>query len=63
MAGITIQRGVCADQGKTILVLIDLLNGNVPSSNVVALFAVCAHLPLVDIRVAGRALGSDTRED
>ncbi len=63
VAGITIQCSVCPNQREPVDVLINLLNGYVPALDCMALLAVCAHLPLVDIRVAGRALGSDIRED
>ena len=63
MARIAIQRGVRANQRETVHVLIDLLNGHIPALDRVALFAVCAHLPLVNVRVTGRALRSHIREN
>ena len=36
--------------------LIDLLDGDVPPLHRMALFAICAHLPLVNIGVTIRAL-------
>ena len=63
MARITIQRGMRANQRKTIHVLIDLLNGDVPALHRVALLTVRAHLPLVNVRVTGRALRSHIRKN
>ena len=63
MAGITIQRGMRANQRKTIHVLIDLLNGDVPALHRVALLTVRAHLPLVNVGVTGRALRSHVRKN
>ena len=60
---IAVHRGVRADQWKTIDVLVDLLNRNIPALYGVALLAVGAHLPLVNVRVAVRALGAHVRED
>jgi len=60
---IAVHRGVRADQWKTIDVLVDLLNRNIPALYGVALLAVSAHLPLVNVRVAVRALGAHVRED
>ena len=58
MARIAIQRGVRPHQRETVHVLIDLLNCHIPALDRVALFAVCAHLPLVNVCVTGRALRS-----
>jgi hypothetical protein len=56
VAGGTIQRCVGAHQGKTVLVLVDLLRGNLPALYAVALLTTGAELTLVDIRVAIGAL-------
>ena len=63
VALIAIQGGVRADQRKPIHVLIDLLHRNVPPLDAVALLAVGAHLPLVDVCVAIRALRAYVGED
>ncbi len=47
-----------SDQRKAVLVLIDLLYGNLPATNTVALFARSAELTLVNVRVAIGALRS-----
>jgi hypothetical protein len=60
---VTIDRGMRPDQRETIQVLIDLLNRNIPALDGVTLFAVGAHLCLVNVRVALAALRSDIRED
>ena len=44
--------GVSAEKRKAILVILNLLNGIVPTDNRVALRAVCAHFPLVNVGVA-----------
>jgi hypothetical protein len=47
-----LHRGVRAEQRKTILVILDLLYRNIPAQHGVALRAIRAHLPLVNVRVA-----------
>jgi hypothetical protein len=59
VAGIAVHCGVRSDKGEAIQVLVDLLNRNVPSPNAVALFAVGAHLALVNVGVAISALRTD----
>ena len=54
---------VRTNQGEAIQVLIDLLDGNIPALYRVALLAVGAHLALVDICMAGRALRAYIRKD
>ena len=51
VAGITIHRGVRAYQRKPVLVLLDLLDRNLPTSYGVALFTTGPKLPLVNIGV------------
>lgn len=51
------------EQGKTVLVILHLLNRNVPALNGMALLTIRSHLPTVDIGVAIRAMFSDVRED
>ena len=52
MAGVAIHRGVRSGQRKAVVVLLDLLNRNLPSANRVALLAIGSQLPPVNIRVA-----------
>ena len=63
VTGITVHGGVRADERKAIQVLVDLLDGYIPALHGMALFAVSAHLALVDIRVAIRALSADISKD
>jgi hypothetical protein len=49
VARATIQGCMCAQQGKAILMLVDLLHRNLPSLYGVALVAGCSKLPLVNI--------------
>ena len=63
VAGSTVQRGVRADQRKTILVLVDLLHRDLPALHRVALFARGAELTLVDVGVAVCALCADVGEN
>ena len=58
MTRVAIQSRVRPNQREAIHVLIDLLNGDVPTLHRVALLAVCAHLPLVNICVTSGALRS-----
>src|SRR5690242_4549224 len=50
------------DQGKAILVLVDLLDGHVPTAYVVALFAVGSELAAVDVGVTIRAFAAHISE-
>jgi hypothetical protein len=52
-----------ADQREAIEVLIDLLNGNVPAPDRVALLAIRAHLALMNVGVAVRALRAHIGKD
>jgi len=47
-----LHRGVRAEQRETILVILYLLYRNIPTLHRVALRAIRAHLPLVNVRVA-----------
>jgi hypothetical protein len=62
MAGIAIQGSMGADQREAVLMLLYLLNGNVPALDVVALLAIGAKLAAVDIGVAVGALDPDIGE-
>lgn len=63
VARITIHRGVRSGERKTIVVLLDLLNRNLPPANGMALLAVRAQLPAMNIGVAIVAALSDVRKD
>jgi len=63
MTGIAIHRRVRADQREAIEVLVDLLHGNMPAPHRVALFAIGAHLALMNVRVAVGALRPDISKD
>jgi len=52
MALFALHRGVSAQKREAILVILNLLNGIVPTKNGVATRAVRAHFPLVNIGVA-----------
>ena len=52
MAFLALHRGVSAKKREAILVILNLLNGIVPTKNGVATRAVRAHFPLVNIGVA-----------
>ena len=52
MALFALHRGVSAQKREAILVILNLLNGIVPTKNAVAPCAVRAHFPLVNIGVA-----------
>jgi hypothetical protein len=56
VTGIAIQSGVRAQQREAVLVLLNLLHRDLPSLDGVALFAVRAELPLVNISMAIGAL-------
>jgi len=63
VAGIALQGSVRSDKRKTILVVLDGLDRNVPTFHGVALFAIDAHLPFVNIGVAIGAPRTHIRED
>ena len=52
MTIIALHSGVCTQQGKTILVVLQLLYGNVPPLNRVTLRTIRAHPPLMDVLMA-----------
>jgi hypothetical protein len=58
-----LHRGVSSQKRKTILVIFHNLNVNIPASNSVALGAVRAHLPPVNVVVAVLAILTDVRKD
>lgn len=63
VTGVAVHARMSSDQRETVQMLVDLLNGNMPAFDGVALFAVSAHLPLVNVRVAVRTLGTHIGED
>ena len=63
MAGCAVERGVGPEQGKPVLVLVDLLHRNLPTFHAVTLLTICAELALVDVGVAVGALLSHIREN
>ena len=62
VAGIAINSRVRSGQGEAIVVLLDIFNRNAPSPDGVALFAIGAQLPLMDISVAVLAAFADIAE-
>ena len=62
VAGVAVHGGVCAGEREAIVVLLNLLNGNLPSSNRVALFTVRTQLAFVDVGMTILAALSDTFE-
>lgn len=63
MARIAVHRSVCAKKRKAVVVLLDLLDLNVPALHVVALFAAGSELPLMNIGVTVGALPAHIGED
>ncbi len=62
MAGIATHGGVRPGQRKAVVVLLNLLYGNLPSTHRVALFAIRAELALVNIGMAILASLPDVRK-
>lgn len=62
MAGTAVQRGVSSKQRKAILVLVDLLDGNLPALDAVALLAGGTELAFVDVGVTIGALAPYVRK-
>lgn len=62
VAGIAVDSRVSSGQWETIIVILDLLHGNGPSTHRVALLAVGAQLAAVNVSVAVLALGAHVRE-
>ncbi len=62
VTGVAVHRGVRPGQGEAIIVLLDLLNRNLPSPNRVAGLAVGSQLPLVNIGMTVLAALSDVAE-
>jgi len=62
VAVLALHRGVSTEKREAILVIFNLLNGIVPTENRVALRAVRAHFPLVNIGVAILTILANVRE-
>jgi hypothetical protein len=58
-----IQSGVATHEGKTIIVFFYPLGNGAPSLHRVTLFAICTHLPAVDVGMTVGAVRSRVRED
>lgn len=56
MAGVAIERGVRAEEREPVLVIVDLLDRDIPSVDGVALLATGAKLPLMDVGMTVGAL-------
>ena len=63
VAGIAVHRGVRTSQGKAVVMLLYLPNGDLPSTDRVALLAIRPQLPPVNVRVAILATLSNTGEN
>jgi hypothetical protein len=63
MARIARNGGVSPEKRKAILVIFDLLRGEIPSFDGMALRAIGAHLAAVNVSVAISAVFADVRED
>ena len=62
MAGVAVDCGVRSGQREPVIVLLDLLNRNLPAAHRVALLAIRSQLPLMNISVAVLASLSDIGE-
>lgn len=62
VTSIALDRGMRTEEWKAAIVLLYLLDRNLPSANRVALFAVCPELAAVDVGVAILATLADVRE-
>lgn len=51
VAAVALERGMSADQWKPVLVIPNGLNRHLPTFHAVAAFAVCAHLPVMNVGV------------
>lgn len=62
VAGVTVHGSVSSDQREAVLVLLDLLDRDLPALDGMALLATCAKLALVDVGVAIGAAGAGVGE-
>lgn len=58
VARIALDRGMGSDQGETVLVVLNIFDGDVPALHRVALLAASTHLAAVDVGVAVSALAA-----
>src|SRR5580700_2054148 len=63
VAGIAVHRSVRPSQRKAVVMLLNLLNGNLPSTDGVALLAIRSQLALMNVGVTILATLSDAGED
>ena len=63
MASVAIDRRVSSRQREAIVVLLNVLDGNLPATNRMALFAIRAHLALMNVGMAVLAALPDVGED
>lgn len=63
VAEIAVHRSVCPSQGKAVVMLLHLPDGDLPSTDRVALLAICSQLPLVNVSVAILATLSNVGEN
>jgi len=63
VAGIAIHRGMRSSQGEAVVVLLDLLDRDLPAADRVTLLAIRSELSFVDVGVAVLATLSDVGED
>ena len=63
VAGVAIDSGMGASQRESVVVLLHVLNRNLPATNCVALFAISSELALVNIGVAVLATFADIRKN
>ena len=63
MAILALHRCVGAKKGKPVLVILDLLDGNLPAANRVALGAIRAEFSAVDVRVTIGAIPAHVSEN
>lgn len=63
VAGVAIDRGMGASQRESVVMLLYVLNRNLPAPNCVALFAISSELTLVNIGVTVLATFADIRKN
>lgn len=63
VAIVALQQRVRADQGKPVLVIADLIDGDLPSLDRMAALAVGAELPVMDVRMTVSTVRADLLED
>ena len=56
MAGGAVQRRVGPEQREAVLVLVDLLHGDLPALHAVTLLTICAELALMECRRGSRRI-------